>query len=294
MSRVESDNESRGRSEGEEPSHNMEGMYAVLAETNNQYAETWYYFIRYDTNIEALEQLYAQLESVEWVYLESYSTFALDLENLVSPQTAKELTKLNINEGSYHRKFDGTLQFINFGFRKRDNNIVRLINVCDTIGFGGIENFIDQEDFDPEDFVTDSGSEESESEDESESESEEESRGSPETKAVRPTNKPNNKATAKTQQQQRNSSEGNSNKQEEEEGRQEGRQEGKQEGKQESRQESRQESKQEQESKPKGGKKKTTDKSTLPPPPVPPPSPAIAPTQQPDSSVNKKKSKKKN
>jgi hypothetical protein len=244
----------------------MEGMYAVLAETNNQYAETWYYFIRYDTNVEALEQLYAQLESVEWVYLESYSTFALDLENLVSPQTAKELTKLCVNEGSYHRKFDGTLEFINFGFRKRDNNIVRLINVCDTIGFGNIENFIDKEDFDPEDFVTDSGSEESESEDESESESEEES------KAVRQSNKSNNKATTRTQQQQqRNSSEDNSNKQEEEE-----------------------KSRPEQESKPRGGKKKTTDKSTLPPPPVPPPSPAIAPTQQSDSSVNKKKSKKKN
>ena len=175
---TKSDNEShRGRSdsENEEPSHNMEGMYAVLAETNNQYRETWYYFIRYDTNVEALEQLYAQLDSIDWVYLESYSTFSMDLEHLVSPQTAKELTKVCVNEGSYHRKFDGTLQFINFGFRKRDNNIVRLINVCDTIGFGSIENFIDGEDFDPEDFVDDEESEdESETESESESETEEE------------------------------------------------------------------------------------------------------------------------
>ena len=274
----ESDNESRGRSgsESNEPSHNMEGLYAVLAETNNQYRETWYYFIRYDTNVEALEQLYAQLDSIEWVYLESYSTFALDLEHLGSPQTAKELTKLCVNEGSYHRKFDGTLEFINFGFRKRDNNIVRLINVCDTIGFGNIENFIDKEDFDPEDFE-----EEEEDESESESESEEESSDSsvPETKSsVRPasrqSNRQNTKATRKG-----NSSEGNSNKQEE---------------------------KKEEPTSPQSNTPTNTPtnkvlKSSLPPPPVPPPSPAITPTQQPNSSssVNppvrdKKKSKKKN
>lgn len=260
---VECDNESRGRSgsESNEPSHNMEGMYAVLAETNNQYRETWYYFIRYDTNVEALEQLYAQLDSIEWVYLESYSTFALDLEHLVSPQTAKELTKLCVNEGSYHRKFDGTLEFINFGFRKRDNNIVRLINVCDTIGFGNIENFIDKEDFDPEDF-----DEEEEDESESESESEEESSDSsvPETKSsVR--NRPSTKTT-----QKRDSSEGNSNKEE---------------GKEESKPNS-----------PTNTTKKVSqNKSSLPPPPVPPPSPALTPSQQPNSSnVSKKKSKKKN
>ena len=258
----ESDNESHGSSEVE-PSHNMEGMYAVLAETNNQYRETWYYFIRYDTNVEALEQLYAQLDSIEWVYLESYSTFALDLEHLVSAHTAKELTKVCVNEGSYHRKFDGTLEFINFGFRKRDNNIVRLINVCDTIGFGNIENFIDKEDFDPEDFEDD----EEEDESESESESEEESSDSsvhPETKSsVR--NRPSTKTT-----QKRDSSEGNSNQEEKEE------------------------------SKPSSPTSNTTkkisqNKSSLPPPTVPPPSPALTPSQQPNSSnVTKKKSKKKN
>ena len=254
---VDNNRESDNESEYREPSHNMEGCYAVLAETNNQYGETWYYFIRYDTNVEALEQLYAQLESIEWVYLESYSTFALDLENLVSPQTAKELTKLCINEGSYHRKFDGTLEFIDFGFRKRDNNIVRLINVCDTIGFGNIENFIDGEDFDPEDFETDSESEE-ETDEES---SDDERRGHPESKPVRQSD---NKATTKTQQ--RDSSESNSNKQETKEEREESKPSSKESRK----------------------KKTSTDKSTLPTPPVPPPSPAVAPAQQPNTLKKKK------
>lgn len=265
----ESDNESHGRSEDEvdeQPSHNMEGMYAVLAETNNQYRETWYYFIRYDTNVEALEQLYAQLDSIEWVYLESYSTFALDLEHLVSPQTAKELTKLSVNEGSYHRKFDGTLEFINFGFRKRDSNIVRLINVCDTIGFGNIENFIDKEDFDPEDFE-----EEDESEEESETESEEEeeeSSESSESKSVRPESRQSNRQNNKSTSQKGYSSENNNKKKEEREEKSADRN---------------------------NTKKFSENKSSLPPPPVPPPSPALAPSSQSDSSsVNKKKSKKKN
>ena len=259
----ESDNESSGRSGSEsdnEPSHNMEGMYAVLAETNNQYRETWYYFIRYDTNVEALEQLYSQLASIEWVYLESYSTFALDLEHLVSPTTAKELTKLCVNEGSYHRKFDGTLEFINFGFRKRDTNIVRLINVCDTIGFGNIENFIDKEDFDPEDFADEEGESEEESETESDSEDEP---GYPETKSS---------ARQSTKTQKGDSSEGNNSKQES----------------------------QEEKPSSGGTstknltKKVSQNKSSLPPPPVPPPSPALTPSQQSDSSVSKKKTKKKN
>lgn len=163
-SKPETDTESH-----HEPSHNMEGKYAILAETNNQFKETWYYLIRYDTNVDALEYLYKQLDSIEWEYLENYSTFALDLENLVSPQTAKELTKVCLNDGSPHRKFDGTLEFINFEFRKKDINLVRLIKVCETIGNGNIENYIDEEDFDPEDYeeVDEEGEDEEENSDSS-------------------------------------------------------------------------------------------------------------------------------
>jgi|694.fasta_scaffold09413_5 hypothetical protein len=150
------------------PSHNMEGKYAILAETNNQYKESWYYLIRYDTNVTALEYLYKQLDSIEWIYLESYSSFTMDLENLISPTTAKELTKICVNDGSSHRKFDGTLEFINFEFRKKDCNITRLIKVCDTIGNGEIEKYIDQEDFDPEDYENEEGEDEEEDEEEEE------------------------------------------------------------------------------------------------------------------------------
>ena len=159
------------------PSHNMEGKYAILAETNNQYKESWYYLIRYDTNVIALEYLYKQLDSIEWIYLESYSSFTMDLENLISPTTAKELTKICVNDGSAHRKFDGTLEFINFEFRKKDCNITRLIKVCDTIGNGEIEKYIDQEDFDPEDYENEEG--EDEEEESSEEEDDVEKKESP-------------------------------------------------------------------------------------------------------------------
>lgn len=123
-------------------------LYAVLAETNNQYCETWYYLIRYDKNVDALEYLYKQLDSIDWIYLENYSSFSLDLINLVSSQTAKELTKISINDGSKHRKFDGDLQFINFRFRNKDHNILKLIKVCELIANGNIDQFIDNEDYD--------------------------------------------------------------------------------------------------------------------------------------------------
>lgn len=161
------------------PSHNMEGKYAILAETNNQYKESWYYLIRYDTNVTALEYLYKQLDSIEWIYLESYSSFTMDLENLISPTTAKELTKICVNDGSSHRKFDGTLEFINFEFRKKDCNITRLIKVCDTIGNGEIEKYIDQEDFDPEDYENEEGEDEEEESSEEDEDEDVEKKESP-------------------------------------------------------------------------------------------------------------------
>ena len=184
---TEMETEPKAENNNEEyvPSHNMEGKYAVLAETNNQFKETWYYLIRHDTNNDALDYLYKQLDSIEWEYLENYSTFSLDLENLVSPQTAKELTKVCINDGSPHRKFDGTLEFINFEFRKKDNNIVRLIKVCETIGSGNIENYVEGEDFDPEDYEEE-GEEEDEEEEDSDSSSSSESEEEEEDKPLPP------------------------------------------------------------------------------------------------------------
>jgi len=160
------------------PSHIMEGQYAALMETNGDECESWYYLIRVEGNEDALKHLQDQLEKVDWFILDDLSTFDLDLEHLVSAQTAKEMTKLELNSYSFHRKFDGKLKKINFKFKSKDlRSDERMMGkVFDLLGYGQIEDYISDEDLDSEDLVTDSESE-TETEDEStdsESESEEE------------------------------------------------------------------------------------------------------------------------
>lgn len=141
------------------PSHIMEGKYAVLMETSGNEFESWYYFIRTEGNMEALEHLQKQLQSIEWYIVDDLSTFDLELEKLVSAQTAKEMTKIDLNAYSFHRKFDGKLKKIDFGFRRKDSNNTKIGKVFDVLGYGQIEDFIDDEDIDPEDLVSDSDNE---------------------------------------------------------------------------------------------------------------------------------------
>jgi hypothetical protein len=160
------------------PNNNEEIKYAVLAETNGEEFETWYYFIKYNGNEDALKHLQEQLEKVDMYILDDYSTFDLDLEHLVSATTAKEMSKIEVNSVMYHRKFDGTLQFIKFGIKSKDKNTKRIKKINEKIGMGNIDEYIDKEDIDPEDLIEgesdedDTSSEEESSEEES---SEEES-----------------------------------------------------------------------------------------------------------------------
>lgn len=140
-----------------------EYKYCILMETNEDEQESWYTFIRYNGNEEAVKYLEKQLESVDW-FLEpesGLSAFTLETGYLVSEKTAKEMTKVDLNSQSFHRKFDGKLQMIDLDLkkikdddndRKRDKvtrkNMEKVLNV---LGYGMIEKFIDNEDIDPED-----------------------------------------------------------------------------------------------------------------------------------------------
>lgn len=134
-------------------------------ETNGDEHESWYYFIKYNGNEQNLQHLQYQLEKVEWTIEDDYSTFDLELDHLLSENTAKEMIRLDLNHTAPHRKFDGTLEQINFGFKKKDKNMKRIKKVNKLLGYGAIEDFIDQEDIDPEsnrvlqdiDVETDSG-----------------------------------------------------------------------------------------------------------------------------------------
>ena len=156
-----------------EPSHIMKGTYVALMETNGKECESWYYFIRRAGNEEALRHLQKQLELVSWYILDDLSTFDLDLEHYVTAVTAKQMTKLELNSYAFHRKFDGKLQRINLGFRTRDDDERMMCKAFDMLAYGQIEDYINDEDLDPEDLTDRS---ESESNSESESDTNEESR----------------------------------------------------------------------------------------------------------------------
>lgn len=149
--------------------------YVVLQEINAEEMESWLYFLRYEGNEEALKKLSDQLESVEWQIFEDLSTFDLDIEHRVSEQTAKEMTKIDLNHYSFPRKFDGKLSDIDFKLKSKYSDEKKMIKIYDMLSYGKIDEYISEEDIDPEDLITASESEQSEHESESEqSESEDE------------------------------------------------------------------------------------------------------------------------
>lgn len=135
---------------------NSKFTYALLAEFNQDAAETWYYFIRYQGNEENIMYLKKQLETIKWICEDGLSAFDFITEYLVSEKTAKEMTKVDINSQSFHRKFDGKLEKIDLGLKEKEKNKKKMKKVNRVLGFGQIEDYVDKEDLDPEDLVTDS------------------------------------------------------------------------------------------------------------------------------------------
>ncbi len=129
--------------------------YAVLMETNGEECESWYYFIKHNGNEDKLQHLLKQLEQIEMYVIDDLSTFDLDLEHLVSEQTAKEMTKVELNSVSFHRKFDGVMKTVNLGLKRKDSNEKRIRRAHKALGFGNIDEYIEDEDIDTEDQVTD-------------------------------------------------------------------------------------------------------------------------------------------
>lgn len=136
--------------------------YVILCETSGEELEQWYYFIKYEGNEKALKYLNDQLDKVEMFVLDDLSTFDLDLENRVSETTAKEMTMIDVNSYTYHRKFDGKLQYIDFKLKKRDDNEDMMDKIHNILAFGDIDKYIDQEDKNGKDDVIEDGDEDDE------------------------------------------------------------------------------------------------------------------------------------
>jgi hypothetical protein len=123
----------------------MENKYAILQETNGDEYESWLYFIKYNGNEENLKYLDDQINSIDWYIIDGTSTFDLELKNLVSETTANEMCMVELNHSTYNRKFNGILQKIDLKLKKKYSNEKKIAKVFSILGYGRIENFIDDE-----------------------------------------------------------------------------------------------------------------------------------------------------
>ncbi len=136
--------------------------YFIFAETNGAECETWYYFIKEEGNKKVLKYLSDQLDEIDMYIIDDFSAFDLDLEHSVSAETAKEMTKVELNHYMFHRKFDGKLKPINLRRKKKGSNYEWIIRTHEMLSYGQIEDYISDEDIDTEDLMTDNEEEESE------------------------------------------------------------------------------------------------------------------------------------
>ena len=150
-----SDSETHSRNDSPKSSNEKtDNKYVVLCETSGREFESWYYFIRYEGNEKALQYLQKQLEKIDMYILDDFSTFDLDLDHFFSEQTAKEMTMLEVNSYSFHRKFDGKMEMISLGLKKRDDNDDMLEKLFDKLGLGQIEDYVEDEDVDTDDLAS--------------------------------------------------------------------------------------------------------------------------------------------
>ena len=123
----------------------MENKYAILQETNGDEYESWLYFIKYNGNEDNLNYLNQQINKINWYIMDGLSTFDLELKYLVSETTANDMCMVELNHTTYHRKFDGILQKIDFKLKSKYSNEKKISKVFSLLGYGRIENFIDNE-----------------------------------------------------------------------------------------------------------------------------------------------------
>ena len=132
--------------------------YVILMETNDDEPESWYNFIKYKGNEKALDFLNDQISKIDMELMEGLSCFDLEIENFVSSNTAKEMSKVDLNSQGPHRKFDGKLEMVNLKFKKHDSNDKMLNKLYKKLGEQRLENYISDEDVDSSDLETNSES----------------------------------------------------------------------------------------------------------------------------------------
>jgi len=129
---------------------NDELKFAILMETSGEDCESWYYFIKYQGNETALRNIKVQFDKIQnCSMIDGVNIFDLDIDNLVSEQTARELCMVELNSVTYHRKFNGTLKEVDFKLKDKYDDDRKMEKIYDLIGNGDIDEFIDDEEIPP-------------------------------------------------------------------------------------------------------------------------------------------------
>ena len=120
--------------------------FAIIMETSGEECESWYYFVKYEGNQDALEGLKSQLETVEQTTVfDDMSTFDVDTEHLVSEQTVDDMILIEVNSVMYHRKFTGVMKPINLKLKNGEKDTKKLSKIDAKLGNGLIERYLSGE-----------------------------------------------------------------------------------------------------------------------------------------------------
>ena len=84
--------------------------YAVLVEVDHKEEESYYCFLQYEGNENELKKLMCAMDNVCFENLGDVSSYSLDIENLVSEQTAKEIQKLDVTNYMSAQIMNGTFK----------------------------------------------------------------------------------------------------------------------------------------------------------------------------------------
>lgn len=121
-------------------------MYAIFCETNFEFLESWYTFIKKEGNEIPLLHLQKQLQDIDWDADQDNGHFTLDMENTVSAATAHQMIKVDLGNYYFHQKFDGEMREINLGIKKRDSSRKKIKKAHAILAKNGIRDFLSMED----------------------------------------------------------------------------------------------------------------------------------------------------
>ena len=120
--------------------------YVVFCESNLEFLESWYTFIKKKGNEIPLLHLQKQLQDIDWNADCNAGHFTLDLENVVSASTAHQMIHVDLGNKYFHSKFDGDMNQIDLGIKKKDSSRKKIKKAHFILGKYRIRNFLSMED----------------------------------------------------------------------------------------------------------------------------------------------------